>query len=275
MIKTFYMRVRGPAPDIQALKARINPRSKIDFHTLGATLYVYVEEHSEDHKVIQDAIAEKGLDCSQLEEVDATPEELSSVPLFRVTGARWIWPDQNVIDKPVYTHAERCPECGYGSRELAQPLRGKLPKSYRKYLVIRLPPALVLAPRHVADLIDQEGWTGVEVQPLIDRQTGEASRDFVHLWITSILPAMHHDAPIVEAELADICNRCKKLGYTLEGHQPWYASDVVPQAADWNLSQEWLGASYDPCPFLICTQRVVQKLRSLDPKLRCVPVHLV
>jgi hypothetical protein len=141
--------------------------------------------------------------------------------------------------------------------------------------LVRVPPGLFLGSREIVEFIHRENWSGIEAEPIVDRDTGKGTDVLSQLIVTSVLPPMHPSGAPVRSPTPKFCEFCRKLGYQLPAVQPVYPRSVVAAASDWNQSREWTAPHFVSCPNLICSQRVVHKLLELEPWQEWIPVKLV
>lgn len=274
MIETVRFSIDGSHDELEALLARAALKGKVIDYPAGSVVYVNVVVGTPEFTRLESCIPTFDVEVRRYSILEGSADELATSELFSNVGCRWIEDDERQVDPPKYSGTDFCPECGKGSRDHKIPLRGKL-GGFRKYHLVRKPPALVLVSLKLASIIESNGWSGVELRPVIDRKTDQPSDLFKEAWITSILPRMDASAGIERFRPSPFCEKCRRIGYQLSGRQPVYASSVLEVAADWNLSTEWLAPHFVPCPKLICSRRVVHELLKLEPKQNWIPVKLV
>ena len=249
-------------------------RAEVKDYPACSCVFVEVLAESDQKRKLEERIRDFKVEVGRRSFFQASPQELRTEPLFTDYGVRWTDDRFQIVTKPIYTGRDTCPQCGKGALELAEPLRVHANKLEDAHFT-RVPPGLFLGSRAVRDLADHEGWSGLRVEPVLDRKTGEPSEVLFQLVITSTLPPRHPSGAPVRSPIPDFCEKCRKLGYQLPGVQPIYPRRVLDVARDWNLSVEWVAPLYVSCPEVICSQRVVHKLLELEPWQEWIPVKLV
>ncbi len=273
MIERIRYSIGGSRRDLEDLLHLVGRTAGI-LEGVRCRIYITLERGSREQRTTEEFVVARGLDVGRQSDLTATNGELASAELLSNVGCCWIEDDEDTLDPVSVTGGDACSRCGSGIREHADPLRGAM-RSLRKYHLVRKPPPWVLGSRRLVALIQQHGWSGVEVRPIIERTTQRESEEFFELWITSVLPRMHASAGVERLKPSEFCETCMRLGYQLPSRQPAYARSVLEVAKDWNLSTEWLAPHFVPCPKLICSRRVVHELLKLEPTQKWIPVKLV
>lgn len=273
MIEYVFYSLHGTRHQIEELKSAAQLEQSIVEMPGGSCLDFELVAGSPSQIAAESVIEKYSIRPFRRRRVEATPEELATSDWFSNAGCRWIEDHEKHLERPRYDFGD-CPECGSDRRRHLDPLRGTF-GSLRKFHLVRKPQALFLFSTKLATLAEGRGWTGVELRPVLDRKTDAPSDLFKEAWITSILPPMHASAGIVRFKPCPYCETCKRIGYQMPGPQPVYARGALDGSADWNLSSEWLAPHFVPCPYLICSRRVVHELLKLEPTQKWVPVKFV
>jgi hypothetical protein len=213
-----------------------------------------------------------GLSCFVRKEAVFAPEEIAGAELVTAQGTRWLSDTFDEYEEPEYRDQGRCAVCGRGATGLRRPLRIRPGKMPARGHLLRIPPAILVVTAKLAEIIRDQGWSGVRLGRVHEAASGVPSERFWQLEITSVLPPMSRKS-YERSCIPDHCASCKRHGYQLVGEVPIYSRGVLENACDWNYSTEWLAPHAVGCPELVVRGRVARSLARID-KVRWFPVRI-